>query len=82
MSNRDQSDSVLRAFSVLFLAEIVHNDNKNHFSTSNALILKAGIFAERPARISRQGWAHALAHRRPALVLANEISKKQICGIF
>jgi hypothetical protein len=65
-----ESDTVfLRAFSILLLAEIVHNDNKkpllNHKQVKE--ILEKGIWyigAEKDARgyIPRKGWAHALAH--------------------
>jgi hypothetical protein len=65
-----ESDSVfLRAFSVLFLAEIVHNDNKRGFLEDSDIqtIYKKGtayITAEKDPRgfIPGKGWAHALAH--------------------
>jgi len=65
-----ESDSVfLRAFSVLFLAEIVHNDNKKSVlrQTDISSILDKGLEylnAEKDPRgfIPVKGWAHALAH--------------------
>ncbi|MBI3161857.1 MAG: DUF2785 domain-containing protein [Chloroflexi bacterium] len=65
-----ESDSVfLRTFSVLFLAEIVHNDNKKPFlnKADIAPILEKGLAylaAENDPRghIPVKGWAHALAH--------------------
>lgn len=65
-----ENDSVfLRAFSALFLAEIVHNDNKRGFfeKADIQLILEKGIAylaAENDTRgfIPVKGWAHALAH--------------------
>lgn len=65
-----ETDSVfLRAFSVLFLAEIVHNDNKNELLEKEQLqnILAKGLWylvAEKDPRgyIPVKGWAHALAH--------------------
>jgi hypothetical protein len=65
-----ESDSVfLRAFSVLFLAEIVHNDNKKPLLERDQIhaILKKGVWyldAEKDPRghVPVKGWAHALAH--------------------
>lgn len=64
------SDTVfLRTFSVLLLAEIVHNDNKKPLLESAQVktILEKGIWymtAEKDARghVPVKGWAHALAH--------------------
>ena len=64
------SDTVfLRAFSVLLLAEIVHNDNKKPLldAAQAKTILEKGIWylgAEKDPRghIPVKGWAHALAH--------------------
>ena len=64
------SDTVfLRAFSILLLAEIVHNDNKIQFLDQQQiqLILAKGLWyleAEQDPRghIPVKGWAHALAH--------------------
>lgn len=68
--NETESDSVfLRAFSVLFLAEIMHNDNKKSFldKADIKLILEKGILylaAEKDPRgyVPVKGWAHSLAH--------------------
>ena len=65
-----ESDSVfLRAFSVLLLAEIVHNDNKKPLLEKGQAqyILAKGLWyldAEKDPRghIPVKGWAHALAH--------------------
>jgi hypothetical protein len=64
------SDSVfLRAFSVLFLAEIVHNDNKKPLLEKEQVqsIFKRGIWylaAEKDPRghVPVKGWADALSH--------------------
>lgn len=64
------SDTVfLRAFSVLLLAEIVHNDNKKPLLDASQVktILEKGIWylgAEKDPRghVPVKGWAHALAH--------------------
>lgn len=74
------TDSVFgRSFSVLFLAEIIHNDNKSpriNKSTIASSIEKALWYLEqeKDARgyIQSKGWAHALAHTADLLaVLAN-----------
>ena len=65
-----ESDSVfLRTFSVLLLAEIVHNDNKKPLLDKDLIqsILTKGLWyleAEKDPRghIPVKGWAHALAH--------------------
>lgn len=65
-----ETDSVfLRAFSVLFLAEIVHNDNKKPLLDGKQIqsILAKGLWyldAEKDPRghVPGKGWAHALAH--------------------
>ena len=64
------SDTVfLRAFSVLLMAEIVHNDNRKPLLDAAQVktILEKGIWymgAEKDARghVPVKGWAHALAH--------------------
>lgn len=64
------SDTVfLRAFSVLLLAEIVHNDNKRPLLEASQVrtIFEKGIWylgAEKDPRgyVPVKGWAHALAH--------------------
>ena len=71
------SDTVfLRAFSILLLAEIVHNDNKKSFLDRDQIkrILKKGLWyleAERDPRghIPVKGWAHALAHTADLLLV-------------
>ena len=65
-----ESDSIfLRTFSVLLLAEIVHNDNKKPLLEKDQIqsILAKGLWyldAEKDPRghIPVKGWAHALAH--------------------
>jgi len=65
-----ESDSIfLRTFSVLLLAEIVHNDNKKPLLEKDQIqsILAKGLWyldAEKDSRghIPVKGWAHALAH--------------------
>jgi hypothetical protein len=65
-----ESDSVfLRTFSVLLLAEIVHNDNKKPLLEKDQIqtVLSRGLWyldAEKDTRghIPVKGWAHALAH--------------------
>jgi hypothetical protein len=65
-----ESNSVfLRAFSVLFLAEIVHNDNRKRLLEKEQVsrILAKGLWylsAEKDPRgyVPVKGWAHALAH--------------------
>lgn len=65
-----ETDSVfLRAFSILFLAEIVHNDNKQPLLEEDQIrsILARGLWyllAEKDPRghMPVKGWAHALAH--------------------
>ena len=71
------TDSVfLRAFSVLFLAEIVHNDNKvpQLKKPITKTILEKGLWylaAERDPRgyVKEKGWAHALAHTADLLLV-------------
>jgi hypothetical protein len=65
-----ESDTVfLRAFSILLLAEIVHNDNKKPLLDQSDVkkIFEKGIWyfgAEKDPRghVAIKGWAHALAH--------------------
>jgi hypothetical protein len=65
-----ESDSVfLRTFSVLLLAEIVHNDNKKSLFEKEQIqrILETGLWyldTEKDPRgfIPVKGWAHSLAH--------------------
>lgn len=71
------SDTVfLRAFSILLLAEIVHNDNKNPILERDQIkkILEKGLWyldAERDPRgyVPVKGWAHALAHTADLLLV-------------
>ena len=72
-----ESDMVfLRAFSVLLLAEIVHNDNKKPVLEKEDVqrILAKGLWyldAEKDPRghIPVKGWAHALAHTSDLLLV-------------
>ena len=72
-----ESDSVfLRAFSILLLAEIVHNDNKSPLLDASQIdsILAKGLAyleAEKDPRgyIPVKGWAHALAHTADLLLV-------------
>lgn len=72
-----ESDSVfLRTFSVLFLAEIVHNDNKKPLLDEDVIrsVLAKGLWyldAEKDPRgyIPVKGWAHALAHTADLLLV-------------
>ncbi len=65
-----ESDTVfLRAFSILLLAEIVHNDNKKQLLDKSQIkmILEKGLWYldhEKDPRgyIPEKGWAHTLAH--------------------
>lgn len=71
------SDTVfLRAFSILLLAEIVHNDNKKSLLEEYQVkrILEKGLWylqAERDPRgyVPGKGWAHALAHTADLLLV-------------
>ena len=71
------TDSVfLRTFSVLFLAEIVHNDNKAPALDKSIIdeIIEKGLWylaAEQDPRgyIPVKGWAHALAHTADLMLL-------------
>jgi hypothetical protein len=72
-----ESDTVfLRTFSVLLLAEIVHNDNKKPVLDKDQIkrILSKGLWyleAEQDPRgyIPVKGWAHALAHTADLLLV-------------
>ncbi len=73
----NESDSVfLRTFSVLFLAEIVHNDNKKRLLEKADItpVLEQGLWyiaSEKDPRgyIPVLGWAHALAHTADLLMV-------------
>ncbi len=83
LSNLDQgigeteSDTVfLRAFSILLLAEIIHNDNRRPLLEKDQIqnILAKGLWyldAEKDPRghIPVKGWAHALAHTADLLLV-------------
>ena len=79
------SDSVfLRAFSVLFLAEIVHNDNRKPLLEKGQVqaIFEKGIsylHAEKDPRghVPVKGWAHALAHTADLML---ELGKNRFIG--
>jgi hypothetical protein len=72
-----ESDTVfLRTFSILFLAEIVHNDNKKPILEKEQIksILEKGLWyldAEKDPRgyVPVKGWAHALAHTADLLLV-------------
>ena len=74
-----ESDTVfLRAFSVLFLAEIVHNDNKKALLDKAQVkkIIEKTIWylgAEKDPRghIPVKGWAHALAHTADLILVSS-----------
>ncbi len=79
IGERDTDTVFSRAFSVLFLAEIIHNDNKRVYLQLDEIL---SIFTktltylqeERDPRgyIPEKGWAHALAHTADLLyVLAS-----------
>ena len=78
ISETDSDTVYLRAFSILLLAEIVHNDNKKPLLDRKQIksILEKGLWyldAEKDPRghIPVKGWAHALAHTADlVLVLA------------
>lgn len=71
------SDSVFgRAFSVLFLAEVIHRDNQQpyldpHEVTETLERVLAYLTAERDPRgyVPVKGWAHALAHTADTLMV-------------
>ncbi len=71
------SDTVfLRTFSILLLAEIVHNDNKKAILEEEQVkrILEKGLWyleAEQDPRgyVTIKGWAHALAHTADLLLV-------------
>lgn len=76
MGETDSDTVFLRAFSILLLAEIVHNDNKKSFLEREQIkrILEKGLRyleAERDPRghVPVKGWAHALAHTADLLLV-------------
>lgn len=69
LGERDTDSIFLRSFSVLFLAEIVHNDNKRIFLERDDVFSifdkVLGYLAEEQdprGYVHEKGWAHALAH--------------------
>ena len=72
-----ESDSVFgRAFSVLFLAEVIHRDNQQPYLESHEVKealnqVLAYLAAERDPRgyVPVKGWAHALAHTADTLMV-------------
>jgi hypothetical protein len=69
LGERDSDTVFMRAFSILFLAEIIHHDNQDPFLEKDDVqsILAKGLGYlkdERDPRghIAEKGWAHALAH--------------------
>jgi hypothetical protein len=69
LGERDTDTVFTRAFSILFLAEIIHHDNKDPFLEKDDVqsILVKGLTylkEERDPRgyIPEKGWAHTLAH--------------------
>ena len=85
-----ENDSIfLRTFSVLFLAEIVHNDNKRSFldKTDIKAILEKGLWyvnAEKDPRghIPVKGWAHALAHIADLLLVLGKNKQLEETGLW
>ena len=81
-----ETDSIfLRSFSMLFLAEIIHNDNKKpDLEKAQILeILEKGLWyleAEKDPRgyVKEKGWAHALAHTAD---LMRVLSKSEHTGL-
>jgi hypothetical protein len=71
------SDTVfLRAFSILLLAEIVHNDNKKSSLEKDQVtrILEKGLWylqteCDPRGHVPAKGWAHALAHTADLLLV-------------
>ena len=69
LGERDTDTVFMRSFSILFLAEIIHHDNRDPFLEKDDVqsILTKGLTylkEERDPRgyIPEKGWAHALAH--------------------
>ena len=69
IGERGTNSVFIRSFSVLFLAEIIHNDNKAprfNKKTIDALVGKSLWYLENEedprGYIQKKGWAHALAH--------------------
>jgi hypothetical protein len=69
IGERDTDTVFSRAFSVLFLAEIIHNDNKRVYLQLDEVLsiftkALAYLAEERDSRgyVPEKGWAHAIAH--------------------
>ncbi len=69
LGERDTDGVFLRAFSVLFLAEIIHTDNKriilerdDVFSIFNKSLTYLAEEQDPRGYVPEKGWAHALAH--------------------
>ena len=69
IGEKDTDTVFLRAFSILFLAEIIHHDNQDPFLEKDDVhsILAKGLAylkEERDPRgyVAEKGWAHTLAH--------------------
>jgi hypothetical protein len=85
-----ESDTVfLRAFAILLLAEIVHNDNKKPLldkSTTSRILEKGSWYltAEKDPRgyIPVKGWAHALAHTADLLLVLGRNRNVQGAGLW
>ncbi|MBI5353385.1 MAG: DUF2785 domain-containing protein [Chloroflexi bacterium] len=88
-----ESDSVfLRTFSILFLAEIIHNDNKKPFldKTDITTVLKKALWyasSEKDPRgyVPIKGWAHALAHTADLMLVLGKnrnIEEKDLLKIL
>ena len=76
ISETDSDSVFLRSFSVLFLAEIVHNDNKAPQLKKAVIetILEKSLWyldAEKDPRgyVQEKGWAHTLAHTADLLLV-------------
>ncbi|MBV6396181.1 MAG: hypothetical protein HFACDABA_01774 [Anaerolineales bacterium] len=75
LGERDTDTVFRRAFSILFLAEVIHRDNQKPFLESaevNDALARVLTYlaAERDPRgyVPVKGWAHALAHTADALM--------------
>ena len=65
LGERDTDTVFTRAFSILFLAEIIHHDNQDPFLEKDDVqsILAKGKDEQDPrGYIAEKGWAHTLAH--------------------
>lgn len=84
-----EADSVfLRTFSVLFLAEIIHNDNKKPLLDKEQIqsILEKGLWylaSEKDPRgfVPVKGWAHALAHTADLMLVLGRNRHVEAAGL-